>query len=123
MVSAVSPPRRTVALLADVLLVLLFVIIGRRNHEESSALVGIAKTAAPFLAGLALGWVLTRMWRHPASLWPAGVLLWLCTVTAGMVLRAVTGAGTAVAFVVVAVLVLGAFLLGWRALLRVFVRG
>lgn len=111
------------ALLADVLLVLLFVIIGRRNHEESSALVGIAKTAWPFLAGLALGWVLTRMWRHPASLWPAGVLLWLCTVAAGMVLRAVTGAGTAVAFVVVAVLVLGAFLLGWRALLRVFVRG
>jgi hypothetical protein len=35
-----------------------------------------------------------------------------------MVVRAATAAGTAVAFVVVAALVLAALLVGWRALLR-----
>jgi len=103
------------ALLADVALVLVFVAIGRHNHEESSALVGIATTAWPFLAGLALGWVGARAWRRPLSVWPTGALLWVVTVGVGMVLRVISGAGTAFSFVVVATVVLGVFLLGWRA--------
>jgi hypothetical protein len=42
--------------------------------------------------------------------------VWPTTTVVGMVLRVVGGQGTAVSFVVVTVVVLGAFLLGWRAL-------
>jgi hypothetical protein len=42
-------------------------------------------------------------------------------VAGGQVLRVVAGQGTAAAFVIVSLLFLGLFLLGWRLLARVFV--
>jgi hypothetical protein len=98
--------------------VLLFVIIGRASHARGEALAGIAATAWPFLAGLACGWLAARAWRRPLSLWPAGTGAWLGTVALGMLLRVVSGQGTAVAFIGVALAFLGLFLLGWRLLAR-----
>ena len=95
---------------------LAFVIIGRASHAKGESLAGIASTAWPFLAGLACGWVAARGWRRSAALAPAGVGAWLGTVAVGMVLRVVSGQGTAVAFVLVALAFLGLFLLGWRLL-------
>lgn len=109
------------AVLVDVVLVLVFVAIGRRSHAESSALAGLATTAWPFLAGLALGWFLAQAWRNPTALWPQGVIVWLDTVVIGMALRALTGTGIAFTFVLVALVSLGVFLLGWRALGRLLV--
>jgi hypothetical protein len=94
--------------------VLAFVIIGRASHAKGESLVGIASTAWPFLAGLAIGWVLTRAWRRPGGLLPAGLGAWLGTVGLGMVLRVVSGQGTAFAFVAMALAFLGLVLLGWR---------
>jgi hypothetical protein len=71
-------------------------------------------TAWPFLCGLLFGWVAVRAWRRPVTLRPAGVAAWLGTVAVGMLLRVVAGQGTAVAFVLVALVFLGLFLLGWR---------
>jgi FtsH-binding integral membrane protein len=105
------------AALLDLCCVLAFVIIGRASHDHGEPLAGVASTAWPFLAGLAGGWLAARAWRRPASLIPAGVSAWLGTVFAGMVLRVVSGQGTAAAFVVVALVFLGLFLLGWRLLL------
>ena len=93
---------------------LAFVVIGRASHAKGESLAGIASTAWPFLAGLACGWLAARGWRRPAALAPAGVGAWLGTVAVGMVLRVVSGQGTAVAFVLVALAFLGLFLLGWR---------
>jgi len=104
------------AVLLDVCCVLVFVIIGRASHTKGEMLGGIASTAWPFLAGLALGWVLSRAWLRPFALRPAGVIVWLVTVALGMVLRVVSGQGTAVPFIVVALAFLGLFLLGWRLL-------
>jgi Protein of unknown function (DUF3054) len=101
-------------LLADCCCVLAFVVIGRASHAKGESLAGIASTAWPFLAGLACGWLAARGWRRPAALAPAGVGAWLGTVAVGMVLRVVSGQGTAVAFVLVALAFLGLFLLGWR---------
>jgi hypothetical protein len=101
-------------LLADCCCVLAFVVIGRASHVKGESLAGIASTAWPFLAGLACGWLAARGWRRPAALAPAGVGAWLGTVAVGMVLRVVSGQGTAVAFVLVALAFLGLFLLGWR---------
>lgn len=47
-----------------------------------------------------------------------GAIVWVCTVAGGMLLRAATGAGTAFSFIIVASLVTGALVLGWRAVAR-----
>src|SRR5215469_8751124 len=90
-----------------------FVAIGRASHSEGDALAGLARTAWPFLAGLAIGWLVTRAWRRPGALRP-GLGVWMTTVAAGTVLRVASGQGTAAAFIVVALAFLGLFLLGWR---------
>ena len=101
----------------DVLLVVVFAVVGRASHGESNAVVGVLSTAVPFLAGTATGWLVVRVMRRT---WPVdvapGVTVWFATVVVGMVLRHTVGGGTATTFVVVASLVLAAFLLGWRAL-------
>lgn len=107
-------------LAVDIVLVIVFCAIGRRSHDEANALTGLATTAWPFLCGLAVGWLANQaLYRNksvPASVFPAGVIIWLCTVVVGMALRAVGGQSTAVSFIVVATCVLAAFLLGWRAI-------
>jgi hypothetical protein len=110
------------AAVLDACCVLVFVVIGRASHTRGEALAGIASTAWPFLAGLVLGWAASRAWRRPLALVPAGVVIWLATVTVGMVLRVVSGQGTAVSFTVVALVFLGLFLLGWRAVATLIVR-
>jgi hypothetical protein len=111
-----------VAVLIDACCVLVFVVIGRASHTRGEALAGIASTAWPFLCGLAAGWIAGRAWRRPLTISPAGVVIWLCTVTLGMALRVVSGQGTAAAFIVVALAFLGLFLLGWRLLARLATR-
>jgi hypothetical protein len=103
------------AALADLGCVLLFVVIGRANHHAGGGLAGLWDTAWPFVAGLAVGLVATRYWQRPAALVPVGVGVWLCTVAIGMLLRVMSGQGTAVAFILVALAFLGLFQLGWRA--------
>lgn len=110
-------PRRQVvtAVAADVVAVLVFVALGRRSHDEGgNAVVETAKVAAPFLLALALGWLAARAWRAPRAL-ATGAVVWVVTVAAGMLLRRfVFDRGTATSFIVVATLVTGALLLGWR---------
>lgn len=103
------------AFIADVLCVMLFVAVGRRNHAEGVTVAGIAETAWPFLAGLTAAWVIYRAWRQPLAVSPTGVSVWLSTVAIGMGLRAGIGAGIAWSFVLVATAVTGVLLLGWRA--------
>ena len=103
------------AALADLGCVLLFVVIGRANHHAGGGLAGLWDTAWPFVAGLAVGLVATRYWQRPTTVVPVGVGVWLCTVAIGMLLRVVSGQGTAFAFVLVALAFLGLFQLGWRA--------
>jgi hypothetical protein len=107
--------RRAVAALLDVAAVLLFVALGRRTHDEDGSWLGGAlEVAAPFLIGLAVGWLIARAWRAPTD--PAtGVQVWLSTLVIGMLLRRfVFDDGTALPFVIVATVFLGALLVGWR---------
>lgn len=109
-------PRTTFALAADGVLVIVFAALGRAEHERGSAVLGALETAWPFLVGTATGWLLvTQLGRRvPIEVGP-GVTVWVCTVVVGMLLRQLAGRGTAFSFIVVATVVLGAFLLGWRA--------
>lgn len=110
------------AAVLDVGCVLVFVIIGRDSHAKGESLAGIASTAWPFLAGLAGGWLATAGLAgrplQPFRLWPAGVGAWLGAVALGMLLRVMSGQGTAPAFIGVALAFLGLLLLGWRLLGR-----
>ncbi|MFU9027305.1 DUF3054 domain-containing protein [Rhodococcus erythropolis] len=107
-------------LLIDAILVIIFCAIGRRTHEEANAIAGLAKTSWPFLTGLVIGWAATfALYRdkfNAVLLLPTGIVVWLGAVVIGMILRVLSGQGTQFSFIVVATLVLGAFLLGWRAL-------
>jgi hypothetical protein len=104
------------ALAADVICVLVFAIVGRSSHGEATDLAGVLQTAWPFLAGYTGGLALSRGWRAPSSR-STGLAAWVGTVVGGMLLRLLTGAGTAWSFVVVATIVLAVLLLGWRGLL------
>ena len=105
------------AALVDLLLVLVFAAVGRASHGEDVGPVGLVTTAWPFAAGWLVGWVVVLVLAptrsRPLGL-AAGVLVWLPTVLVGMLLRAATGAGVQTSFVVVATVVLGVLLLGWR---------
>ena len=105
-------------LVADLALVVVFAAVGRSSHGENAAAALV--TAWPFLVGAAVGWLVARAWRRPASVWPAGVTIWLGAEIVGMALRALTGQGTAWSFVAVSLAVLGVFLLGYRGIVRLF---
>ena len=103
------------AALADIVLVVVFAAVGRASHEEGNPVVGALSTAWPFLVGTAVGWLVVRVLRGS---WPLGVgpgiTVWFATLVFGMLLRRVTGQGTAASFVVVAGVVLAVFVIGWR---------
>ncbi|MFW6599675.1 DUF3054 domain-containing protein [Propionibacteriaceae bacterium Y2011] len=103
-----------VPLVIDYVLVVVFAVIGRASHAADLTPLGVLVTAWPFLIGCFVGHVFTRAWRHPARLWPTGVVIWLLTVPAGMMLRIAAGDTAAVPFIVVATITLAVFLLGWR---------
>lgn len=110
--------RGTPLLLLDAALVIAFAALGRRSHDEGTALSGVLEVAAPFLIALAAGWLAARAWRAPTAL-PTGVVVWTVTVVGGLALRSVVfDRGIAVSFMIVAALTLGALLLGWRAAAR-----
>ena len=103
---------------ADVLCIVIFVAIGRRNHDEGEAAAGILRVAAPFVIAAVVGWLASQAWKKPLEL-RTGVIIWLPTIILGMILRHfVFDDGTATAFIIVATVFLCAFLNGWRAIIR-----
>jgi DUF3054 family protein len=116
------PQRSPGWLSLDVVSVLMFCAVGRRSHDEGVDVTGVAATAWPFLTGTALGWLLSNAWRRPTAPAPTGVIVWLSTVVAGMLLRKASSAGVAASFVVVAASVTAVLLLGWRAVAELTAR-
>ena len=102
------------ALIVDVVCVLVFCAVGRRSHAEGVTVAGVAQTAWPFLTGTGAGWLVSRGWRRPTAIRPTGLVVWLCTVVVGMVLRKVSSQGIAGSFILVASLVTALLLVGWR---------
>jgi len=105
------------AVIVDVVLVLIFAAIGRASHDENPA--GFLLTAWPFLIALVIGHLVAALLpgrpRRPWSvLW--GVVVWIVTVAGGMLIRVLSGDTAEVPFIIVATIVLGVFLVGWRAI-------
>ena len=107
------------AIIIDLVLVIVFVVIGRLSHDEAASPLGVLETGWPFVVALGVGWLLIGLivggFARPTRVWPTGVLLWLVTVVGGLGLRVATGTTAELPFIIVATLTIGFFLLGWRA--------
>lgn len=106
------------AAVIDLLLVVAFAAIGMANHGEA-VLPGLAVVAWPFVAGAAIGWLVSLGWRAPAKPLRTGVPVWVFAVAVGMGLRVLTGGGYATSFLIVTAIVLAVFLVGWRAIAHI----
>lgn len=118
----VSPASVVSAAVIDLVLVVVFVIIGRSSHDEASSFVGFLTTVWPFVAGVAVGWLIMRAWRAPLDVVWTGIGIWISTVVFGMLLRSFADQGVQLSFVIVTVVVLGVFLLGWRGIVALVLR-
>lgn len=123
--------RSWVAVGLDVVVVLLFALVGRRSHSEADTVVGVLQTAWPFLVATVVGSVIAFVVRRnrqsadtrgDAYGWTSGIVVWVTTVVGGMVLRLVSGIGAAWPFWIVAFITLGILLLGWRLAARAVLR-
>ncbi|WP_271395014.1 DUF3054 domain-containing protein [Neomicrococcus lactis] len=109
--------------LIDVVLIVVFTMLGRQTHEHGLTLLGIAQTAAPFL----LAYLIIRVVGHFAwpsrvgSIWPDAVVVWITTAGLGLILRVLFGATAAPAFQIVTFMTLGLFLVG-HAAIRALIR-
>jgi len=106
----------------DVIVVLVFVGIGRSSHHHGLRLAGFLSTTWPFAVGLGLAWLYLTLRRVDGASRRGGVTVWLSTVAVGMVLRVLFGQGTAFAFIIVALAFLGALMLGLRLLAAAYLR-
>ncbi|NLA08896.1 MAG: DUF3054 domain-containing protein [Microbacteriaceae bacterium] len=113
------------AFVADLVLVVIFAALGRASHQEpvlGAGGLGLLETAWPFAAALAFAWIVTLAFRKPLAPLRTGIPVWVITVAGGMLLRAVSGQGTAVAFIIVASVTLLIFLVGWRVIAALIAR-
>jgi hypothetical protein len=97
-------------LVVDLLLVGVFAVVGRLSHYGTLTAGGWWTTAWPFLVGTLVAWAVLSAARRDPTAVASGVVVWVGALAGGMVLRQVSGQGTATPFVVVATLVLGALL-------------
>lgn len=100
-------------LLFDVIVVLLFIYAGRETR--GAQFIDDLAEAAPFGLGIAVGWLVGRVWRSPRLVLWSGIVVWISTAVVGLTVRTFTGAPTDSRFVFITFISLGVFLLGWRA--------
>jgi hypothetical protein len=113
-----APAALATGFLLDLAAVALFVLIGRHSHGESDAADGILSTAWPFAVGVVGGYVPVVPLRWPVAAAHSGLMVVFKTVVLGMILRAaVQDDAPPVSFVLVTVVALSGFMLGWRLLL------
>lgn len=113
---------KRMSILADVLVIIVFVAIGRSAHHHGLSIGGMLSTLWPFLAGLCGAWLYVMLRQGDVRSWSSGAVVVGLTVAIGMILRVIAGQGTAFAFVLVAVAFLGLLMLGWRVSYRLAVR-
>ncbi|SMX69688.1 Protein of unknown function (DUF3054) [Brevibacterium iodinum ATCC 49514] len=108
-----------IALIVDLILVVLFTIVGHYTHSHSFDPQGLMTTAWPFVAALVIAWLLTAVWDRPIAPLATGTGVWAITVLLGLVLRGIVGQGedpgnVAVTFMIVATSLNLITLVGWR---------
>jgi len=104
------------ALGLDLVWVLVFGVIGRLSHGETADPLGVLSTAWPFLVALiGVSWVMIGL-KRPTDQLRNGAIVWAGTLGFGMWIRASSGQGVQVSFVIVAGTFLALGMMGWRLL-------
>jgi len=115
----VVAPSRAQAV-ADGLALLAFVTVGLLSHDHGLTATGYARDALPLLAGWYGAAALFGLYRRGG--WPALLLTWAVGIPAGVVVRALvlgrSASGEEAAFLGVALVFIGLFVLGFRAVAR-----
>ena len=62
--------RPWVAVLVDLVVVVVFVLIGRRTHHEDAGIAGFLRVVWPFVVGLTVAWLVTGLVRRAARVGP-----------------------------------------------------
>jgi hypothetical protein len=110
--------RPWLAALADLAVLVVFVVVGRRSHHEDAGVAGFLRVWWPFAVALVVAWSVAGLWRAPLA-WGRVVAAWLVTVGLGMALRIVVeDREFKIAFTIVTLVFVGAGMLGWRAVVR-----
>ena len=68
------------AFFADLVLVVIFAVIGRASHNEGilgDAGLGLLETVWPFAVALVFAWLVTLAFRRPLAVLRTGVPIWL----------------------------------------------
>ena len=107
-------------LLLDVAWICLFAILGRENHSSDLTPLTVFAVAWPFLVGYVISAIVVNLPRSPRGI-RRGAIVWIGMVVIAMAIRTVElGRLPEQAFVIVALVFLGAGMLGIR-LLAMFV--
>lgn len=105
----------------DVVAIFVFAVLARLAHNTESdpfTFMNILDTWWPFLIGVVLAHVLAAVVKkHPEPVAPGGVLVWVVTVVVGLGIWAIRNAAMPHwSFILVATIMSGLLLLGWRAI-------
>ncbi|MCQ9352685.1 DUF3054 domain-containing protein [Corynebacterium sp. 153RC1] len=105
----------------DILAVLVFAILARMAHG-GLGVVEVLDTFWPFAVGTVLAWAVIR--NRPEVDLGSGVIAWLFTAVTGLVIWALRHAAVPHwSFIIVATVMSGLLLVGWRVIAKVLVRG
>lgn len=107
----------------DLVLVLIFSILGRASHSEALTPAGVAATAWPFLVACLFAWVVVSLLDDDGYGARAALVVWLVTVLGGLGLRILGGDTAAWPFVLVATGSLALLFSSWRMLRHLLQRG
>lgn len=111
------------ALGLDIVAIAVFALLARLAHQSAEMpfnFAGWLSTLWPFLVGVAVSWILllTARW-NAVHLWPTGVATWVVTVVVGLVIWGIrNGDVPHWSFMMVATIMSGILLLGWRGLAK-----
>lgn len=117
-----APGTPALALFMDVLGVALFALFARIAHQTEEMPLnfsGWMQTVWPFFLGAVAGWVLLALTGKVARAiaLSSGVIVWLCTAIAGLAIWGIRhGEIPHWSFIIVASVMSGLLLLGWRAI-------
>lgn len=101
----------------DLVAVIVFVVVGRDEHQQTSTIGDILTVSAPFLIGVGVGTALAWAARHDLRRLDAGVIVLITTLVVGMMLRRwAWDRGTAATFVIVTAAFFALMMLGWRVI-------
>lgn len=115
-----------VAAIIDLAIIAFFALYGRMSHGMRLEAAEVWRVAWPFLAGLAIAWLVAFVWRRPLAPVRSGIPITLITVIAGMLLRYGVEYGGAVPvsvpFIIVSTSLFALLFIGWRGIATLLVR-